>query len=92
MPDVTVPAVVEYKQIMNQHEEALKKRLAAISKTQSKDWFLVSRARHGMAEVLAVLARQKGRGQVVTQAFTCITAVNPILEAGHTPVYGGRYR
>lgn len=26
-------------------------------------------------------------GEVITQVLTCITAVNPILSAGHTPVY-----
>lgn len=64
-------------------EAQLKQRLAEVSKTRAEDWFLVSRARHGMEVVL----RQVAKGEVVTQAFTCITAVNPILMAGHKPVY-----
>lgn len=35
-----------------------------------------------------VLSAITNKGEVVTQAFTCITAVNPILVAGHVPVYG----
>lgn len=67
--------------------QALKQQLAAISGTDYQSWFLVSRARYGMELVLRALADTRGRGEVITQPLTCITAVNPILYAGHTPVY-----
>jgi len=68
-------------------ENALKQRLATISNTNPSDWFLVSRARHGMTVVLGAVANYSNKGEVVTQAFTCITAVNPILATGHKPIY-----
>lgn len=61
--------------------------LAARTGTNSQDWFVVSRARHGMAVVFAALAQQHGLGEVITQPLTCVTAVNPIVETGHRPVY-----
>lgn len=63
------------------------KVLAEQSGTNSRDWFLVSRARYGMELVFRALADTHGVGEVVTQPFTCVTAVNPILAAGHIPRY-----
>ena len=61
--------------------------LAARSGTDADDWFLVSKARHGMEVLLSAVAACRGPGTVVTQPFTCITAVNPILAAGLTPAW-----
>lgn len=72
---------------MESLEVVVKQRLAAISDTSPDDWFLVSRARHGMQVVFTTIGDKSGRGSIATQAFTCITAVNPIIEAGFTPVY-----
>ncbi len=68
---------------MSHAENQLKKRLADISKTNAEDWFLVSRVRHGMQLVMSAL----GSGEVITQPFTCITTVNPILESDQMPIY-----
>lgn len=65
----------------------VKKYLARLTHTNSDDWFLVFRARHGVEATLQALASTRGRGEVLTQPFTCTTAVNPILSAGHIPVY-----
>jgi dTDP-4-amino-4,6-dideoxygalactose transaminase len=40
-----------------------------------------------MQVVFEALGAARGRGDVVTQAFTCSTAVDPILAAGLRPVY-----
>lgn len=61
--------------------------LARITKTNEQDWFLVFRARYGMETVLEALAKHAGAGEVITQPFTCTTALNPIMSAGHRPVY-----
>lgn len=61
--------------------------LAHLTHTQPDDWFLVFRARSGLETVLTVLKEQRGSGEVITQPLTCATAVNPILSAGHIPVY-----
>ncbi len=59
--------------------------LAARTGTDPDDWFLVFKARYGMAVVFRALRKARGPGQVVTQIFTCSTAVDPILAAGLTP-------
>lgn len=59
--------------------------LAARTGTDPDDWFLVFKARYGMAVVFRALREARGPGQVVTQIFTCSTAVDPILAAGLTP-------
>lgn len=51
--------------------------------TDPADWHLVSKARHALLLVL----RQLEAGEVVTQPLTCLTAVAPILSAGHRPRY-----
>lgn len=57
--------------------------LARRTDTSPDDWFLVFRARYGMEAALSVLPH----GEVFTQPFTCATAVNPILSAGHVPLF-----
>lgn len=61
--------------------------LARLTDTHPDDWFLVFRARYGVEAVLRTVKDQKGSGEVITQPFTCATAINPILSAGHIPVY-----
>lgn len=61
--------------------------LARLTGTHKDDWFLVFRARYGMETVLSVVKEHAGSGEVITQPFTCATAVNPIMSAGHIPVY-----
>lgn len=68
-------------------EELLKTRLAERTGTQAGDWFLVAKARYGLEVVLQVVADIRGSGEVITQPFTCLTAVNPIISAGHKPIY-----
>lgn len=65
----------------------MRRWLAERTSTGADDWFLVSRARHGMTTVFEALAGHYGKGEVITQPLTCVTAVNPILVAGHRPVY-----
>lgn len=65
----------------------LKRQLAELTDTHADDWFLVTKARYGLETVLRAVALKHGTGEVITQPFTCITAVNPILSAGHVPVY-----
>lgn len=67
--------------------ELLKTRLAERTGTQAGDWFLVAKARYGLEVVLQVVANIRGSGEVITQPFTCLTAVNPIMSAGHKPMY-----
>uniref|UniRef100_UPI0020289BD3 DegT/DnrJ/EryC1/StrS family aminotransferase n=1 Tax=Actinotalea sp. C106 TaxID=2908644 RepID=UPI0020289BD3 len=61
--------------------------LADRTGTSPADWFLVFKARYGLQVVFEALAAARGAGDVVTQAFTCSTAVDPILVAGSRPVY-----
>lgn len=68
-------------------EEAVKRRLAEISGTDTKDWRLVFKARYGMQVVLEAISAELGPGSVLTQAFTCSTAVSPIIMAGLRPRY-----
>lgn len=67
---------------------SLQNRLAELTDTRAEDWFLFMRARHGMATVYQTLHQCFGQGTVTTQAYTCVTAVNPILVAGLKPEYG----
>ena len=73
---------------MEDVQERLRQILAERTDTSADDWFLVYRARHGMLVVLCELARLAGSGEVVTQLLTCCTAVDPIVAAGLTPIYG----
>lgn len=62
-------------------------RLAEQTDTVAADWHLVYRARYGMEVVFRVLKDLHGDGEVITQSFTCATAVNPIIAARLKPVY-----
>lgn len=72
--------------------EPLRAELARLTGTQPEDWYLVFKARQGMKAVFDALAASEvagaGKGEVITQLFTCCTAVDPIVAAGLTPVYG----
>ena len=68
---------------------ALQATLADVTGTRAQDWHLVFKARYGMLAVFeASAAVRPDRRSVVTQLLTCSTAVDPILVAGLTPVYG----
>lgn len=63
----------------------LRETLARRSHTEAADWFPVFKARYGLAEVMRLLAGRaadSGKDTVVTQLFTCCTAVVPIIDAG----------
>ena len=68
-------------------EEALARALAERTGTRPEDWFCVFKARYGMQAALSALRPATGEGAVVTQLFTCLTAVVPIVAAGLAPVY-----
>ena len=74
---------------MNYEEssKAIRKKLAALSDTKAEDWHLCLKARFGMALVFEAIRDKLGAGEVITTPYTCITAINPILVAGLTPVY-----
>lgn len=69
------------------HESTVRSQLANITHTDPSDWHLVFKARYGMEVVFEELRLKRGAGTVLTQAFTCATAVAPILVAGHKPKY-----
>ena len=62
-------------------------RMAELTGTESRDWFAVFKARHGMLVALQAAGVATGRREVLTQLFTCVTAVDPILAAGLVPRY-----
>lgn len=66
---------------------AVRRALAQASGTDAADWHLVSKARHALLVVMRAIAREAGPGEVVTQPFTCLTAVAPIVTAGLVPRY-----
>lgn len=68
-------------------EDALARALAERTGTRPEDWFCVFKARYGMQAALAALRPSAGEGSAVTQLFTCLTAVVPIVAAGLAPVY-----
>ena len=76
-------------ELMNFIESSNKIRrlLATESETDPNDWFLCLRARYGMAVVFDAVYDLLGDGEVLTTPYTCITAINPILVSGLTPVY-----
>lgn len=61
----------------------VRERLARITGTDADDWHLLSKGRHAMELVLAQLEP----GEVITQPLTCLTAVAPVITAGHLPIY-----
>ena len=67
---------------------AVRVALAEMTATSADDWFLAFRTRHAMLVAFEALRAQCGAGEVVTQLFTCCTAVDPIIAAGLTPRYG----
>ncbi|MBD3688734.1 DegT/DnrJ/EryC1/StrS family aminotransferase [Nanchangia anserum] len=62
--------------------------LARYTHTRAADWFVLARARDGLRLVGEAVADVRGPGDVVTQAFTCVSAVTPFIATGHTPIYG----
>lgn len=63
--------------------------LAERTATQASDWFVVFKARQGMNVVFKGLRDiYPAQTKVVTQLFTCCTAVDPIMAAGLEPIYG----
>ncbi|WP_314688306.1 DegT/DnrJ/EryC1/StrS family aminotransferase [uncultured Bifidobacterium sp.] len=56
--------------------------LAARTGTDPSDWFPVFKARYGMEVVLRALRTRSGDGDVLTQLFTCCTAVTPVIASG----------
>ncbi len=71
----------------SENAAAVTRMLAERTGTDPHDWFLVLKARYGMQVVLEALRDERGPGEVVSQVFTCSTAVDPILVAGLRPVY-----
>lgn len=67
--------------------QALLEAMAQCTGTKADDWFAVFKARQGMQVVLESVAGDVVRNEVVTQLFTCVTAIDPILEAGLVPCY-----
>ncbi|PLS31648.1 aminotransferase DegT [Bifidobacterium margollesii] len=61
--------------------------LADRTGTNARDWYPVFKARYGMSVVFETVRDQRSKGSVVTQLFTCCTAVDPIVSAGLDPVY-----
>lgn len=74
---------------MNYEESCkkIRKQLASYSDTKPEDWFLCLKARFGMALVFEAIRDQYHTGSIITTPYTCITAINPILVAGLTPIY-----
>lgn len=71
--------------------EALRRALAERTSTNASDWYPVFKARQGMKVVFDQVAqglRPGARAEVLTQLFTCCTAVDPIMAAGLVPAYG----
>jgi dTDP-4-amino-4,6-dideoxygalactose transaminase len=78
-----MPNSEQIPQNLSDDGNLIKAHLATITCTNASDWYLVNRARFGMEVVFGCLEL----GEIITQPFTCATAVNPILAAGHTPRY-----
>ncbi len=73
---------------METDAQALREALALATGTHAPDWHLVLKARYGMAAAFRAAREVQGPGSVLTQLFTCLTAVVPVLQAGLAPVYG----
>jgi dTDP-4-amino-4,6-dideoxygalactose transaminase len=65
----------------------VRQALAQASGTDPADWHLVSKARHALLVVMRTVREHAGPGEVVTQPYTCLTAVAPIVSAGLRPRY-----
>ena len=57
----------------------LKRRLAGRTNTNADEWHLTFKARQAMQVAFQAAHAATGRTEVVTQVFTCVTAVDPIL-------------
>lgn len=69
--------------------EPLRAELARLTHTEPTDWYLTFKARQAMYAAFKAMATQcPERPEVLTQLFTCCTAVDPIIAAGLKPVYG----
>ena len=75
--------------------DALRSALPEHTGTRASEWFLTFKARQAMRVVFDAIAARGGAevdpaapGEVVTQLYTCCTAVDPIVAAGLIPVYG----
>lgn len=68
-------------------EGRLARALAERTGTEPQDWFFTFKARYGMREAFSAARETLGDGSAVSQLFTCLTAVTPILGAGLSPVY-----
>lgn len=69
------------------YEEKIRAVLARRTGTDTAHWRLALRARHAMQVIFGVLKEECAAEHIATQAFTCLTAVNPILDAGLHPYY-----
>ena len=65
----------------------IRQLLAKASNTNPEDWYLCLKARQGMQLIFQSIYELYGESEVITQSYTCITAVNPILSAKLKPVY-----
>lgn len=80
---------MRYNRLMNYEESSkkIREKLAKLSDTNAEDWHLCLKARFGMAIVFESIRDVLGTGGIITTPYTCITAINPILVAGLTPIY-----
>ena len=65
----------------------LRSALAQRTHTDPEDWYTVFKARYGMVVVFQALHETYGNVSVLTQSYTCCTAVAPIITAGLAPTY-----
>lgn len=65
----------------------LRERMAELTHTEAKDWFLTAKARQAMQVSFRAARETTYRSDVATQLFTCITAIDPIIVAGLAPRY-----
>ena len=63
------------------------KAIAHRTATSETDWFPVFKARYGMKLAFDAIRSSCGDGEVITQLFTCCTAVDPIVASGLVPRY-----
>ncbi|MBD2759054.1 DegT/DnrJ/EryC1/StrS aminotransferase family protein [Yimella sp. cx-573] len=68
--------------------DTVRRLLAERTGTEPGDWYPVFKARYGMEVVFRAIGQTHGTGEVLTQIFTCSTAVTPILAAGMRAAYG----
>ena len=65
----------------------LREALASRTGPRPEDWFPVFKARYGMQVAFDAVRSVRGDGSVLTQLFTCCTAVDPIVVSGLRPRY-----